>query len=107
MHVHIQKIDSCHSILPISFTGSIEEALPHIINFNGTEERDVIGSGPATESKEAIGLSLSVCLGTQCTDRFQSRSTKIYLSFDFGVCHEGNRGPFGLFSIALYTSMIL
>ena len=90
--------------VPISFTGSIEEVPQQIINFNGTEERDIIGSGPATKS---IGVTLSVFMGTQCTDRSQSRSTKIYLSFDFGVCYEGNRDPFGLFSIALYTSMIL
>ena len=60
--------------------------------FNGAKEED-IGSGPATELKAAIGLSLSVCImGIQCTDRFQSRSKEVDLSLDFGVGYKGIRG---------------
>ena len=76
-----------------------------IIIFNGTEERDIIGSGPATESKEATGLSLSVCMGIQCTERFRSKSKEVDLSLNFGVSSKGKRSSLGFFSI--YTGMIL
>ena len=78
-------------IAPISFTGCIEVVPLQTTVFNEAEEDD-IGSGPATESKEATGLSLSVFMGIQCTDRFQSRSKEVDLSLDFGVGYKGIRG---------------
>ena len=80
-------------------------APPQIINFNGTEERDIIGGGPATES---IGLSLSVCMGIQCTERFRSRSKEVDFSLDFEVGYKGNTNPPRVgFVIAIYTGTIL